>query len=111
MTGGTVTDTGRDGVYGDFVRINANANGGGDKGNEYFYARLDSISADIVKGMPVFPGQILGRMGNSGPEKANVPPPVHLHLEIKLENNPFHRDFKINPYPLLRYIEETAYIP
>ena len=67
---GTVTDTGRGTVYGNFVRV--------DHGDGFtsFYGHMDSIS--VTKGQKVALGQQVGKVGSTG--KSTGP---HLHFEMR----------------------------
>lgn len=75
-------------------------------GGYFYYAHLDSY-ADAREGDTVKAGDIIGYMGDSGygEEGTTGKFPVHLHLGIYLlEGN---REISINPYWILRYIENS----
>ena len=76
-------------------------------GSRILYAHLDSLADDIASGRKIAAGQNLGMMGNSGTLAADKP--VHLHISISPAVS-FAKDFWINPYPFLRYMEEKMYI-
>lgn len=99
MTPGTVTSKGwlPKGGY----RIGILAPSGG----YFYYAHLDSY-ADVREGDEVEAGDILGFMGDSGygPEGTTGMFATHLHVGIYLY--PDGRETSINPYWILRVIEE-----
>lgn len=70
----------------------------------FYYAHLDSY-ADIEIGDEVKAGDILGYMGDSGygPEGTVGQFAVHLHLGIYIYPN--GEETSVNPYWILRYIE------
>ncbi|MBQ8803996.1 MAG: M23 family metallopeptidase [Tyzzerella sp.] len=70
----------------------------------FYYAHLDSY-ADIEVGDEVKAGDILGYMGDSGygPEGTVGQFAVHLHLGIYIYPN--GEETSVNPYWILRYIE------
>jgi len=76
-------------------------------GNRIMYAHLDKLEEGVATGRQVAAGQGLGAMGSSG--EALLERPVHLHIAISPQV-PFAEDFWINPYPLLRHVEEKMYI-
>ena len=66
----------------------------------YYYAHLDGYASDIVEGLQVKRGEVIGYVGSTG--NANPATP-HLHFAI-FELGPEKRWWKgtaINPYPLL----------
>lgn len=73
-------------------------------GAYFYYAHLESY-ADLKVGDSVKAGDILGFMGDSGygPEGTTGKFAVHLHLGIYIYPN--GTEMSINPYWLLRYIE------
>lgn len=73
-------------------------------GAYFYYAHLDSY-ANIEEGDEVKAGDILGYMGDSGygPEGTVGQFAVHLHLGIYLYPN--GEEMSVNPYWVLRYIE------
>lgn len=101
MTAGQVTDSGWDNRLGYFVEITAGS------GNRYVYAHLDSIVAGVAAGQHMTAGQPLGQMGNSG-GRGSQNFPVHLHIAIGPRVAFARGDFWINPYPLLRHLENRA---
>ena len=76
-------------------------------GAYFYYAHLDSY-ADIDIGDEVHAGDILGFMGDSGygPEGTVGQFDVHLHLGIYVYPN--GQEMSINPYWVLRYIENRT---
>jgi len=73
--GGTVIFAGRDGAYGNVIRIN---HGGG---KVSVYAHLSKIL--VKKGTKVYKGQHIGNVGNTG--RSTGP---HLHFEIRVNGTP-----------------------
>ena len=71
----------------------------------FYYAHLDSY-ANLKVGDEVTAGDLLGFMGDSGygPEGTTGMFPVHLHLGIYIYQN--EKEISINPYWLLKYLEE-----
>lgn len=65
----------------------------GDDGNYYYYAHLQYISPELVKGKRIEAGAPIGGMGHTGDALTT---PDHLHLGIELPNGQW-----INPYPFL----------
>lgn len=102
MTSGTVRDTGWDNQHGYFVGIVT------ENGTYYLYAHLDSLAPSIAAGQSIVAGQHLGQMGNSGGGRNNRSLPVHLHIAISPNVSFTRGNFWINPYPLLRYIENPT---
>ncbi|MCL2456688.1 MAG: M23 family metallopeptidase [Defluviitaleaceae bacterium] len=100
MTRGAVREAGFDANLGYFVSVATENN------TRYVYAHLESIATGISVGTKISAGQHLGQMGNSGGGK-NKSFPVHLHVAIAPEVSFTRGDFRINPYPLLRYIENA----
>ena len=98
MTGGTVRAAGWDDKLGYHVYITTEG------GTAYLYAHLDGFADNIAAGQPVIAGQLLGRMGDSGSVKGVSQ--VHLHIGISPKADFSKGEFWINPYPLLRFIEE-----
>jgi len=70
----------------------------------FYYAHLDSY-ANVSVGDKVSAGDILGYMGDSGygPEGTTGKFDVHLHLGIYIYPN--GEETSVNPYWILRYIE------
>ncbi|GMQ60520.1 hypothetical protein AN1V17_49200 [Vallitalea sediminicola] len=77
-------------------------------GGYFYYAHLDKYEKGITKGCKVKAGDIIGYMGNSGygEEGTCGKFEVHLHLGISLPIEDISDEFWINPYWILRYIEE-----
>lgn len=99
MTDGTVENIGWLKLGG--WRIGINAPGGA----YFYYAHLSSYT-DLEKGDTVKAGDILGYMGDTGyGEKEGTAGnfPVHLHLGIYLYDS--EKEISVNPYPVLKYIE------
>ena len=73
-------------------------------GAYFYYAHLDSY-ARLQEGDVVKAGDVLGFMGDSGygPEGTTGKFPVHLHLGIYIYPN--GEEVSVNPYWVLRYIE------
>lgn len=65
----------------------------GDDGNYYYYAHLQYIAPELVKGKRIEAGDPIGGMGHTGDALTT---PDHLHLGIELPNGQW-----INPYPFL----------
>ncbi|KGK83923.1 metalloendopeptidase [Desulfosporosinus sp. HMP52] len=66
----------------------------GDDGNYYYYAHLQYISPDLVKGARIAAGDFIGGMGHTGDALTT---PDHLHFGIELPNEQW-----VNPYPFLK---------
>lgn len=77
-----------------------------ESGAYFYYAHLAKMPTHIKKGDPVRAGDYLGLMGNTGYgiEGTSGKFPVHLHIGIAV-TLPDNKEFWINPYYLLRYIE------
>lgn len=76
-------------------------------GGCFYYAHLDSY-ADVEEGDEIRAGQVIGFMGNTGYGKKEGTKgkfDVHLHLGIYLY--PGGEEFSINPYWVLKYIDDT----
>lgn len=65
----------------------------GDDGNYYYYAHLQYISPQLVKGNRIETGEVIGGMGHTGDALTT---PDHLHFGIEIPNGQW-----INPYPFL----------
>lgn len=80
------------------LRVGTNRLGGrvvwvlGPGGQRHYYAHLDGYS-DVVPGMRVEPGRVLGFVGDSGNAKGTPP---HLHYGV------YEAGGAVNPFPLLR---------
>jgi murein DD-endopeptidase MepM/ murein hydrolase activator NlpD len=101
MTQGTVREAGWDNQLGYAVGVVT------ESGTFYLYAHLDSLAPGLAVGQAVTAGQLLGQMGNSG-GRGGRSFPVHLHVAISPEVSFTRGNFWINPYPLLRYIENPT---
>ncbi len=78
-----------------------------DNGNYYYYAHLHSYADKLEEGMRVQAGSLLGYMGDTGYSKVVGTTgkfPVHLHFGIYLKTS--KEDMSINPYHILRWLEE-----
>ena len=66
----------------------------------YFYAHLDAYASNIVEGMRVQQGDVIGYVGTTG----NAPPGTpHLHFAITLlpPDKAWSKGEAIDPYPIL----------
>jgi murein DD-endopeptidase MepM/ murein hydrolase activator NlpD len=77
-------------------------------GTYYYYAHLESFADGLEKGSEITAGQTIGYMGDTGYSKNEGTTgnfAVHLHVGImpELDNK---KDYWINPYPFLRFIEQ-----
>jgi hypothetical protein len=102
MTHGTVREAGWDNNLGYFVSVTT------ENDTLYLYAHLDSIAAGLAAGQNITAGQHIGQMGNTGGGRSGQSFPVHLHVAISPNAGFTRGDFWINPYPLLRYIENPT---
>ncbi|MCL1842208.1 MAG: M23 family metallopeptidase [Defluviitaleaceae bacterium] len=102
MTRGTVYEAGWDNQLGYFVKIYT------ENSTLFLYAHLDSLTPGLIAGREISPGHTLGQMGNSGGGRSGRSFPVHLHLAISPSVSFTRGNFWINPYPLLRYIENPT---
>lgn len=77
----------------------------GNSGTYYYYAHLDSYT-EIQKGDKVKAGELLGYMGDSGygPEGTTGKFDVHLHIGIYVYLD--GEEISLNPYYVLRWLEE-----
>jgi murein DD-endopeptidase MepM/ murein hydrolase activator NlpD len=76
----------------------------GTDGKYYFYAHLSEVAPGVAVGAPVDPGEVLGRVGNTGygpPGREDEFPP-HLHFGIL---GPSGWE---NPYPLVRRLYRAS---
>lgn len=73
-----------------------------------YYAHLDRYAPDISQGATLEVGDLIGYMGDSGyGEEGTVGQfPVHLHIGIATKSFGENESW-INPYYLLRYLEEN----
>jgi murein DD-endopeptidase MepM/ murein hydrolase activator NlpD len=76
----------------------------GEDGRYYFYAHLSAVADGVVSGARVSPGQMLGRVGNTGygqpGERDQFPP--HLHFGIEVGST------WVNPLPTLLSLYDAA---
>ncbi len=75
-------------------------------GAYFYYAHLDSY-ADLNEGDEVKAGDLLGYMGDTGYSKTEDTKgkfPVHLHLGIYLYHE--EQEISVNPYPVLRNVQD-----
>ncbi len=67
----------------------------------YYYAHLDRYLASLAEGQPVFRGQVIGYVGDTGNAgRGNY----HLHFSIAILDDPrrWWEGTNLNPYPILR---------
>jgi murein DD-endopeptidase MepM/ murein hydrolase activator NlpD len=66
----------------------------------YYYAHLDSYADDVVEGMRVRQGDVIGYVGTTGNAPANTP---HLHFAIMVlpPTKEWWKGTAIDPYPIL----------
>ncbi|MDQ3641430.1 MAG: M23 family metallopeptidase [Actinomycetota bacterium] len=87
------------------VRVGSDVLGGtklwlvGATGTRYYYAHLSAIAPGVADGKPVQAGEVVGFVGNTGNARGT---PSHVHFEAHPEGGA-----AINPYPLLRMIDDT----
>lgn len=67
------------------------------RGNDYYYAHMDTISPELKAGSRVTAGQAVGTMGMTGDARGTVP---HLHFEIRPNGGG-----SINPFSDLRAVD------
>ncbi|MDP4620753.1 MAG: peptidoglycan DD-metalloendopeptidase family protein [Thermoleophilia bacterium] len=67
------------------------------RGNQYYYAHMDTIDPELRAGSRVTAGQVVGTMGMTGDAKGTIP---HLHFEIRPSGGG-----SINPYNELRAVD------
>lgn len=65
-----------------------------------YYAHLDAYAPNLIEGMKVSQGQLLGAVGSTGDADPDAP---HLHYEIKqmAAGERWWQGMEIDPYPLL----------
>ena len=66
----------------------------------YYYAHLDSYASNVIEGMHVRQGDVIGYVGTTG----NAPPETpHLHFAINVlpEDKSWWKGEAIDPYPIL----------
>lgn len=66
----------------------------------YYYAHLDSYASNLVEGMSVRHGDVIGYVGTTGNAPANTP---HLHFAITIlpPDKAWSKGDAIDPYPIL----------
>ncbi|MEA2325491.1 MAG: peptidoglycan LD-endopeptidase LytH, partial [Thermoanaerobaculia bacterium] len=66
----------------------------------YYYAHLDSYADDVIEGMRVRQGDVIGYVGTTGNAPANTP---HLHFAITIlpPDKAWSKGEAIDPYPIL----------
>ncbi len=103
MTSGTVKNLGWNELGGYRIGIVT------ENGNYYYYAHFDSYAENLSEGNRVAAGQLLGYMGDSGYGKEGTRGnfQTHLHLGINPKTNLTLKEFWINPYPFLRFVENS----
>jgi murein DD-endopeptidase MepM/ murein hydrolase activator NlpD len=69
-------------------------------GNDYYYAHMDTVAADLAVGTSVKAGHVLGGVGNTGDARYGAP---HLHFEIHPGGgsaiNPYMDLLAVDPEP------------
>ncbi len=76
-------------------------------GGYFYYAHLSSYGREFKVGDKVYPGELLGYMGDTGYSKIEGTTgnfDVHLHLGIYIRTAHL-QELSINPYWILRYLE------
>lgn len=76
----------------------------GKSGGYFYYAHLDSYG-DVKVGQKIKAGEVLGYMGDTGYGKEGTKGrfPVHLHVGVYFYND--GKEISVNPYWILRYLE------
>jgi murein DD-endopeptidase MepM/ murein hydrolase activator NlpD len=69
------------------------------QGNQYYYAHMETIAAELRAGSRVTAGQVVGTMGMTGDARGTIP---HLHFEIRPSGGG-----SINPFSELRAVDPT----
>jgi len=87
ISGGEVEQLGWNRLGGERVGVR------GDDGNYYYYAHLQYIDPQLIKGNRIEAGEAIGGMGHTGDALTT---PDHLHFGIELPNGQW-----VNPYPFL----------
>lgn len=74
--------------------------------NYFYYAHLHSYAHNLKVGDKVYPGQLLGYMGDTGygEEGTTGKFVVHLHVGIYVRDE-YEREVSINPYIFLKSAE------
>lgn len=78
----------------------------GKHGGYFYYAHLHKGSVTVNKGDKVKAGQVIGYMGDTGygEEGTTGKFPVHLHFGMYIRTKK-HAELSVNPYFILRYLE------
>lgn len=74
-------------------------------GGYFYYAHLDSY-AQIEEGDTVRAGQLIGFVGNSGYGSEGTKGKFATHLHVGIYLNPGDDEISVNPYWILKYLEE-----
>lgn len=72
----------------------------------YYYAHLDHYAKDIKTGDRVRAGQCIGYVGNTGYGKEGTRGKFASHLHFGIYYDTAQGETSLNPYPLLRYLED-----
>ncbi len=67
------------------------------RGNQYYYAHMETIAPELRAGSRVTAGQVVGTMGMTGDARGTIP---HLHFEIRPNGGG-----SINPFSELRAVD------
>jgi peptidoglycan LD-endopeptidase LytH len=67
--------------------------------HRFYYAHLSAYAEDLVEGMPVLRGQLIGYVGSTGNARATGP---HLHFQILQARR------AVNPFPVLRHVVDSG---
>lgn len=102
MTNGVIENVGWNDTGG--YRVGIRSTGGA----YFYYAHLSELPTHLKKGDAINAGEYIGLMGNTGygKEGTSGKVPVHLHIGIAVKNKE-GKEFWINPYPVLQYIESS----
>lgn len=81
-------------------------------GGYFYYAHLSSYSRAFSVGERVTAGETLGMMGDTGygEEGTSGKFAVHLHLGIYIRTE-HTEELSVNPYWILRFLEQSDVIP
>ena len=74
-------------------------------GDIFYYAHLDSY-AEIEEGDTVQAGQLIGFVGNSGYGVEGTKGKFATHLHVGIYLNPGKEEISVNPYWILKYLEQ-----